>query len=68
MVDKQIKKQSKRSTVDKHNDGTGDKFVKLEEKLVEFITKLECISTDMENIKKQQNDLIKLVKEKFKNE
>lgn len=54
--------------MDKHNDGTGDKFVKLEEKLMEFIDKLECISTDMENIKKQQNDLIKLVKEKFKNE
>lgn len=52
--------------MDKHNDDTSDKFVKLEQKLVEFITKLECISTDMENIKKQQHNLIELVKEKFK--
>jgi hypothetical protein len=52
--------------MDKHNNDTGDKFVKLEEKLMEFIGKLECISTDIENIKKQQNDLIELVKEKFK--
>jgi hypothetical protein len=52
--------------VDQHNDGTGDKFVKLEEKLIKFIDKLECISTEMQNIKKQQHDLIKLVEEKFK--
>jgi hypothetical protein len=63
MVEKENKKQSRRSAVDKHNDGTGDRFVQLESKLVEFIDKLNCVSTELENIKQQQHDLIELVKQ-----
>jgi hypothetical protein len=52
--------------LDKHNNATGDRFVELEAKLAEFINKLETVAIEMEKIKVQQNDLIKMVKDKFK--
>jgi hypothetical protein len=52
--------------MDKHNNATGDRFVELEAKLAEFIDKLEIVATEMERIRVQQNDLIKMVKDKLK--
>ena len=52
--------------MDKHHDATGDRFVELEAKLDEFIVKLEIVATEMEKIRVQQNDLIKMVIDKFK--
>ncbi len=65
MVDKKVKPKQTRSTVDKHNDGAGSRYAKLEERLAEFISKFDCMATEMNEIKRQQAELIEFVKEQL---
>jgi predicted transcriptional regulator len=66
MVDKETKKRPRRSDVDKHNDGAGTRFQSLEKRLADFIERFDAMTEEMLAIKKQQEDLIKLIKEKVK--
>jgi FtsZ-binding cell division protein ZapB len=53
--------------VDKHDNDAGARFIFLEEKIEQFIDIIHILSKDMEEMKKQQQaliDLIKNVKEK----
>jgi hypothetical protein len=52
--------------VDKHNDGAGTRFQSLEKRLADFIERFDAMTEEMLAIKKQQEDLIKLIKEKVK--
>jgi len=66
MVDKEAKKKPRRSGVDKHNDEANTRFEHLESRLSEFITKLDAMTAEMDYIKKQQQDLLDILKEKLK--
>ena len=66
MVDKKIKNKSERSTVDKHHDGASTRYAMLEKRLNEFISKFDTMTVEMDEIKSQQAELIRVLKEKFK--
>lgn len=52
--------------MDKHNDGAGARFETLEERLAEFIIKLDQMNEEMTSIKKQQQDLLEIIKQTLK--
>lgn len=52
--------------MDKHNDGAGARFEILEERLAEFIIKLDQMNEEMSSIKKQQQDLLEIIKQTLK--
>ena len=64
MVDKEIKKRSKRSTMDQHNDDASSRYESLELRLLEFIKKLDMLYSEIDEIKKQQVQLTTILKEK----
>ena len=51
--------------MDKHNDGASTRYAKLEEKLAEFILKFDCMTTEMNEIKKQQAELLEFIKQQL---
>jgi hypothetical protein len=52
--------------VDQHDDATNSKLTGLELRLAEFIERFDIMTVEMLEIKKQQEDLIKLIKEQRK--
>lgn len=50
----------------KHNDGAIDRLAGLEEKLVEFIVRLDQVKVEVADIKAQQADLINLIRKQYK--
>ena len=52
--------------MDKHNDATDSKLTGLEERLSEFIERFDIMTIEMTEIKKQQEDLINLIKQQKK--
>ena len=66
MVDKKVKEQSRRSELDQHNDATNSKLTGLEIRLAEFIERFDVMTVEMLEIKKQQEDLIKLIRKQMK--
>jgi hypothetical protein len=52
--------------VDKHDDATNSKLTGLEIRLAEFIDRFDIMTIEMAEIKKQQEDLINLIKEQKK--
>ena len=65
MVDKQITKKPKRSEVDKHDNAAGTRFEFLESRLLDFIEKLDKMNSEVEEIKKQQRELLDLLRKKI---
>ena len=66
MVDKQIKKESGRSNLAKHDDGSGPRYERLEIKLGQFIEKLNAVKTEINEIKQQQAEILDYIKSKLK--
>lgn len=52
--------------MDKHNDDAGTRYQSLELRLAEFIEKLSAVTTEMDSIKKQQQELLELIKQTLK--
>lgn len=52
--------------MDKHNDDASDRFNLLEQRLGQFILKVEQVTIEMEIIRQQQLDLINLLNKKVK--
>jgi len=51
--------------VDKHNDEAGARYELLEEKLKEFIDKLDHVSHEMDFIRQQQIEILNLLNKKI---
>ena len=66
MVEKQTKKESRRSNVAKHNDGAGTRYESLEKKLGLFIEKLNSVTSEIDEIKQQQAEILNYIKSKLK--
>ena len=66
MVDKQIKKESGRSNLAKHDNGSGPRYESLEIKLGQFIEKLNAVKTEIDEIKQQQAEILNYIKSKLK--
>ena len=66
MVDKQIKKESGRSDLAKHNNGAGPRYERLEVKLEQFIEKLNSVKSEINEIKQQQAEILNYIKSRLK--
>jgi molecular chaperone GrpE (heat shock protein) len=66
MVDKQIKKESGRSDLAKHNNGAGPRYESLEKQLEQFIEKLNSVKAEMDEIKQQQAEILNYIKSRLK--
>jgi hypothetical protein len=52
--------------VDKHDNAAGTRFELLESRLLDFIEKLDRMNSEVEEIKKQQRELLDLLRKKIK--
>ncbi|CAB4241528.1 hypothetical protein UFOVP71_66 [uncultured Caudovirales phage] len=52
--------------MDKHNDDTDSQLTGLEMRLAEFIKRFDMMTIEMTAIKRQQADLIELIKAQYK--
>lgn len=52
--------------MDQHNDRAGTRFQTLEARLAEFIDKLDQVTAEIDNIKKQQQDLLEIIRQTIK--
>jgi hypothetical protein len=50
----------------KHDNGAGPRYEKLEEKLGEFIEKLSVVTSEIDQIKQQQAEILDFIKSKLK--
>ena len=66
MVDKQIKKESGRSNLVKHDNGSGPRYESLEVKLELFIEKLNAVKSEINEIKQQQAEILNYIKSRLK--
>jgi hypothetical protein len=66
MVDKQIKKESGRSGLVKHDNGSGPRYESLEIKLEQFIEKLNSVKSEINEIKQQQAEILDYIKSRLK--
>ena len=66
MVEKQTKKESRRSNLAQHDNGSGTRYESLENKLGQFIEKLNLVKSEMDEIKSQQAEILNYIKSKLK--
>jgi hypothetical protein len=66
MVEKQTKKESRRSSLAEHNDGSGPRYESLEKKLGTFIEKLNAVKSEINEIKQQQAEILEYIKSRLK--
>lgn len=66
MVDKEITKKPSRRKLDKHDDDAGTRFETLECRLRDFIEKLNVMNSEIAEIKKQQTELLSLLRKTIK--